>query len=228
MKKILILLLSLLLVFSLAACDNNETPNNDDPLNRDPGTSQNGDQGNSNNSDVNIDFGAIIAGNGDTSTVWGKQDDATKQAIIDEGKASGYDITFGDDGSMNVKDEDGNEYIQKPDGTWTMKFEDGGEAQFGGNWPENEFTKLVPKPSFTLMGANSDEYSFNVGFTNVTVEQIKAYVEELKGAGFTQGERTDEQEVMGMVIYRFTASHPSGYTVNINYASGSSGMSIEK
>ena len=45
MKKIIALLLALMMVFALAACNNNDDPNGDDPLNRDPGTSQTGNQG---------------------------------------------------------------------------------------------------------------------------------------------------------------------------------------
>ena len=49
MKKIIALLLALMLVFALAACNNNADPNGDDPLNRDPGTSQGGTQGGEDN-----------------------------------------------------------------------------------------------------------------------------------------------------------------------------------
>jgi len=74
MKKLLSLLLVLLLTFSLAACTNNE---NTDPSGSDnPGVSQSGenneDQGGE-NSTVNpedIDFAAIMAGNGATDVVW--------------------------------------------------------------------------------------------------------------------------------------------------------------
>ena len=49
MKKIIALLLALMMVFALAACNNNDDPNGDDPLNRDPGTSQGGTQGGEDN-----------------------------------------------------------------------------------------------------------------------------------------------------------------------------------
>ncbi len=45
MKKIIALLLALMMIFALAACNNNDYPNGDDPLNRDPGTSQTDNQG---------------------------------------------------------------------------------------------------------------------------------------------------------------------------------------
>ena len=49
MKKLIALLLALMMVFALAACNNNDDPNGDDPLNRDPGTSQGGTQGGEDN-----------------------------------------------------------------------------------------------------------------------------------------------------------------------------------
>ena len=45
MKKIIALLLALMMIFALAACNNNDNPNGDDPLNRDPGSSQTDNQG---------------------------------------------------------------------------------------------------------------------------------------------------------------------------------------
>ena len=50
MKKLIALPLVLMMVFALAACNNNDDPNGDDPLNRDPGTSQGGTQGGENGS----------------------------------------------------------------------------------------------------------------------------------------------------------------------------------
>lgn len=49
MKKLIALLLVLMMVFALAACNDNDNPNGDDPLNRDPGTSQGGTQGGEDN-----------------------------------------------------------------------------------------------------------------------------------------------------------------------------------
>ena len=116
MKKILLLFLSIVLIFSLIACGNNETPSG----NEGSGTSQTDDNGGENNA-VNpedIDFAAIMAGNGATDVVWGKQDEATKQAIIADAKKDGVDVSFGADGSMTVMDTDGTTMVQKPDGTW--------------------------------------------------------------------------------------------------------------
>ena len=232
MKKILLLLLSVVLVFSLVACGNEETPNPSGSEN--PGVSQSGenneDQGGE-NSTVNpedIDFAAIMAGNGATDVVWGKQDEATKQAIIADAKKDGVDVSFGADGSMTVVDTDGTTMVQKPDGTWTIKDAEGNEGQVGGDWPDNEFTKLVPKPDFELYAASGDDTFFTVAFTNATIEGIRAYAEKLKAAGFNINEEVEDQEVMGMVIYSFTAENADGYTIEITSANGTSALTISK
>ena len=235
--KLFALLLALTLVFTLAACGNG---NNDDPsgsqqgtnapLNREDDTSSTDNQGGE-NSTVNpedIDFASIMAGNGATDVVWGKQDEATKQAIIADAKKDGVDVSFGTDGSMTVVDTDGTTMVQKPDGTWVVKDADGGEGQIGGDWPDNEFTKLVPKPDFELFAANTETDSFSVAFMSATIEQIKDYAAKVKAAGFNINEEVEDQEVMGMVIYSFTAENADGYTVEITYANGTSALSISK
>ncbi len=238
MKKIFAILLTLLLVFSLAACDNGDNPNNDDPLNRTDGTTQGGTNtpgGNTDNPGGNthnpadLDFGSIMAGNGSTSTVWGKQDEATKQQIIAEAKEDGYDVSFGADGSMTVVEiESGTTMVQNPDGTWTIKNDDGSEGQLGGNWPDNEFTKLLPKPDFELLAANTTEDDFSVAFQNVTVEQIRDYVEKIKAKGFTVNAEISDQEIMGMAAYSYQAENADGYAVTVTFTGGTSGVVIEK
>ena len=237
LTKLLALLLTLTLVFTLAACGNS---NNNDPsgsqqgtnapLNREDDTSSTDNQGGE-NSTVNpedIDFAAIMAGNGATDVVWGKQDEATKQAIIADAKKDGVDVSFGTDGSMTVVDTDGTTMVQKPDGTWVIKDEDGGEGQLGGDWPDNEFTKLIPKPDFELFVANTETDSFSVAFTSATIEQIRAYAAKVKAAGFNINEEVEDQEAMGMVIYSFTAENADGYIVEITSANGTSALTISK
>ena len=215
MKKLFVLLLALMMVFSLAACDNDSSD-----------ASRNDDQG---GADIeNIDFAAIMSGNGGTDVVWGKQDAATKQAIIDEARKDGVDISFGADGSMTVVDTDGTTVVQKPDGTWVIKDADGGEGQLGGDWPNNEFTVLVPKPDFELFGASTEAESFTVVFTNASIEQLKDYAAKVKAAGFDINEEVEDQELMGVVIYSFTAENADGYTVEITSAAGTNAMVISK
>ena len=241
LTKLLALLLALTLVFTLAACGNG---NNDDPsgsqqgtnapLNREDDTSSTENQGgtqsgNNNPSNVgDIDIGSIMSGNGSTDTVYGQLDEASKQQIISDLESEGYDVSFGTDGSMTIVDPDGTTMVQKPDGTWVVKDDEGGEGQLGGDWPDNEFTKLIPKPDFELFAANTETDSFSVAFTSATIEQIRAYAAKVKAAGFNINEEVEDQEVMGMVIYSFTAENADGYTIEITSANGTSSITISK
>ena len=234
MKKFLVLMLSLLLVFSLVACDSGDNPNpsgtnNNDPLNRDPGTSQSGNQGCTQGSATSGDVGSMISGIGSSTALYSDMDAASKQAFIAEGARQGLDISFGADGSTTIVDTtDGTTLIQKPDGNWVFSDGQGGEGQIGGNWPNNEYTKLVPKPSFELYAAVIEGETFSVMFTNATIEQIKAYAEQVKAAGFNLNEELTDQNVMGMVIYTFSAENADGYSVEVFSASGTTGLRISK
>ncbi len=212
MKKLFSILLVLIMVFAFVACDES-TENSSEGTTAAP----------------SIDFASIMSGNGSTSTIWGKQDAATKQSIIAEGKKEGLDISFGADGSMTVvDDESGDTITQNADGTWTIKSSDGGEGQFGGNWPENDFTKLLPKPDFSLLAANTTDSEFSVAFQNVTVEQIKDYVEQVKEKGFTLESETTDREAAGMAVYMYKAQNAEGYVVTVTFTSAASGISLAR
>ena len=235
MKKLIALLLALVMVFALAACDSGDAPNNDDPLNRDPGTSQNGGennnetQGGTQSGAASGDVGSMISGIGSSTALYSDMDAASKQAFIAEGARQGLDISFGADGSTTIVDTtDGTTLIQKPDGNWVFSDGQGGEGQIGGNWPDNEYTKLVPKPSFELYAAVIEDETFSVMFTNATIEQIKAYAEQVKAAGFNLNEELTDENVMGMVIYSFAAENADGYSVEVFSASGTTGLRISK
>ncbi len=195
-------------------------PGNDDPEYNDPGNTDIG---------TDIDFGSIMSGGGSSDVIYGELDEATKQLIIAEAQKDGVEVSFGADGSMTVVDATtGDTIVQKPDGTWVIKGSDGSEGQLGGNWPENEFTKLLPKPDFALLAASTTEYDFSVGFENVTAEQVKDYVERVKANGFTLDAETTDQETMGMEIYMYTAKNEAGYTVTVTFTAGISSVVVEK
>lgn len=229
MKKTGIILLAFLLIaiFALSSCGKDSPANKPDdaPLTRDEST---GGATSLSSGTAVPDFASIIAGNGSTDTVWGQQDAAARQQIIDSAKADGYDVSFGADGSMTVKDKDGNVFVQKPDGKWTMQGEDGHSAQLGGDWPDNKFTKLVPKPDFKLAGASTSEDEFSAAFQSVTVEQVKAYAEKVKAKGFTVEPEEEDQNFLGVVVYTYSAYNAEGYRVEVTFASGTGGITITK
>jgi predicted small secreted protein/predicted lactoylglutathione lyase len=228
MKKTILLILALVLTLSLAACGSKDTPSGtgnstDDPLNRPSSststtTPETPTQGNV------PDVGSLIGGNGKLSDY----DAATRQQMIDEARAEGGDLEFKADGSVVYTDPDGSKVIQNPDGTWVWESENGDQGQMGGDWPDNEFTKLLPKPDFALTAANTSDNEFSVAFTGVTVEQVKAYAEQVKAKGFTVNPDLQDQEVMGIVVYTYNAKNADGYTVEITFAAGTTGMIIRK
>lgn len=105
-------------------------------------------------------------------------------------------------------------------GTYTGPFDE--------NWPENEFTKLLPKPDLERYGANGDDSFFTVAFAGATVEQIREYAEKVKEAGFTVDPEVIDGEMMGMTMFSYSASNGAGYTATVNFGSGSSAVSIRK
>ena len=232
MKKqlfgILALIVSITLLISLVSCSSKPSGSVDDdaPLVRDDST---GSTSAPENNAGNVpDFSAIMAGNGGTDTVWGMQDPAARQRIIDAAKADGFDVSFGADGSMTVKDKDGTVFVQSTDGTWTMQGEDGQTARLGGDWPDNEFTRLVPKPGFKLAGASTSDDEFSAAFQSADVGQIKAYAEQVKASGFTVDAEEEDQNVYGVVVYTYSAYNADGYRVEVTFASGTAGITINK
>ena len=236
MKKILAITLVIVLALSiLAACGGgkgggDETlsrpeSGDDSPLSRDD-PNDNGSSEGAGASDSGIDMSAVLSGNGGAALI-SSYDEATKQSFVAQANADGYDVTFGADGSTRIEHrETGEIMIQNADGTWS--FGEDGTLQMGGDWPDNEFTKQVPKPDFAISLAGGEGGSFGITFIDASIEQIKAYVEKVKAAGFTINPETEDMEVSGMVIYSYTAQNADGYIVNVFSASGMTGMSIEK
>ena len=233
MKKTLLIILSLVLVFSLAACggnnNNNSGSGNDTPLNRPDNTSTNTTNRNGPTA-ADFDMDAILSGSGSGALVGG-MDEATKQQFIAEAKADGYDVTFSADGSMTMTDADtGEKIVQKPDGSWSVDAGDGEgsmDISTDGKWPDNELTKLLPKPDFDI-GTTIDTTNSIVVTATATVEQAKAYAEACKGKGFTINEETEDMAMSGMVIFVYTAENNAGYMLSITFTSGSTTIMLEK
>ena len=167
-----------------------------------------------------------MGGSMPTDIIFGRLDEAVKQQIIADAAREGCTVTFDADGTMTVVSPDGFVTIQHPDGSWTYKDNEGSEGQVGGSWPDNEFTKLVPKPGMDIQYAGEDEGEFVVTFAGATLEQIKAYADKLRSAGFTLNEEVEEQEAMGMAFYSFSACNADGYQVELMYTAEISALTI--
>ena len=124
-------------------------------------------------------------------------------------------------------EDDPGEYPQTAGTTQNSTTQNSG-TQISGNWPDNEFTSLVPKPEFTVSLSNTSQYSFTAIFSDTTIEQIKAYVEKVKIAGFNVNADTQDQNLMGVSYYSYQADNIAGYIFVISYSSGYANMTIEK
>ena len=226
MKKLFVLMLSLLLVFSLAACGNNETPNNDDPLNRDPGTSQTDNQGGTQggtNDPADVDIDSILAGNGSSDVIWANQDEATKQTLIDAAKEEGFTVTFGNDGTTTMIDAEGNKNIQNADGTWSYVGKDGSSVNLGGNWPDNDLAKLVPAANFNISASTYYDGNCAITFSGATLDAIKDYVEQVKSAGFDN----DITLTDNAGYYSYQAYDDAGNFAQVFFTSGMGGLNMK-
>jgi hypothetical protein len=97
-------------------------------------------------------------------------------------------------------------------------------------WPGNEFTELIPQPSFSVKieGGGIDSHDFALVFQGASIADIKAYVEEIKKAGFSLDVATDEFQVMGLQFYDFEAENKDGYEIEVFSTNGFAGLSMEK
>ena len=245
MKKKLGIVLALLIALSLVACgkDAGESSKesqgrSDAPLEREDNSSKTkesseakteaGNQSEAQASTEGTGFSSMTDIQSATDVVWGKQDDATRQEIIDAARAEGMDVSFGADGSMTIVDTDGSVLIQNPDGSWTQKDEDGTISQLGGSWPSNEFTKLIPDPGFAVLGLSASDDEFTAAFQGASVDDIKAYADKIKAKGFTVDAEEQDREVYGMTIYTYEAYNDDGYYVSVFFTSGTSGVTVSK
>jgi len=91
------------------------------------------------------------------------------------------------------------------------------DFEFNTIWPENEFTKLLPPPTFETALDEPGEMELAI-ICAANVDQCKDYVESLKKAGYTENENTIDESAFGMIAYIYTASNKEGYTVEVNYS----------
>jgi hypothetical protein len=206
--------------------DASDTPlsRNDTPLSRDDGSGSGSTPSAGDAAGAVPDFGDAIGGTGNLSDY----DTATKQTMIDSVTEDGGDLEFRVDGSVVYTDEDGATTVQNPDGTWTLETEDGGQFDYGsGDWPNNEFTELIPQPDMPVTLAGIKGGVFEAVMAG-TAEQVKAYAEQVKAAGFTKDDETLDQEIVGMAMYSYTAKNAAGYKVEIVFTAGTSLVTVTK
>ncbi|GHT90186.1 hypothetical protein AGMMS49545_02910 [Betaproteobacteria bacterium] len=93
-------------------------------------------------------------------------------------------------------------------------------GQFGGDWPNNEFSReflrLLPKPdmAFSSLSLSLGVEGFSIVFKkDVTPDQIKDYVEQVKKRGFTINAKTQDEP--SRKFFSYEAKNREGYSVDI-------------
>lgn len=211
MKKITWIVLSLLLAISLAACGGNspskdaETrPADNTPLTRTEQeiTSDATEPLSTDNSSMSLeDF--LRGANRNSMT-------AEQIAALEADAAqNGYEIQWQADGSLVIVD-------------------DGNTTSLNGNWPDNAYTKGIPAPDFDILATSDDGSTFTAVFGEVTKEQVAAYAEALKEAGFTVDAETTDQDIAGMVMYYYAAGHADGRLAELVFSGAQSALTISK
>jgi len=97
-------------------------------------------------------------------------------------------------------------------------------------WPDNEFTKDVPKPNFRIVDINDsvEEKLMTIAFQDVDINQVRAYADQLKAAGFTQKPTEFDTAYEGVEYYGYSAYRSSdNHYVSLSVANGYLSMLIE-
>jgi len=103
----------------------------------------------------------------------------------------------------------------------------GDDTVFTAQWPDNQFTRQVPKPSFEVTVGSVTETEFAALGLNTTREQMLAYAKELEKAGFDKNAETTDESAFGLdLFYRYKAGNGKGYEVEISYVPMASTNSI--
>jgi len=129
------------------------------------------------------------------------------------------------EGGDNYIPPEGGDGVQPPadsdpfQNTPPTEFSYGGDSIFTANWPNNEFTKQVPKPNFEVSVGSVNETEFVAIGGGATVEQLRAYAKQLERSGFNKDKSVTDESAFGFTTYFYKAHNGRGYEVEISYVS---------
>jgi hypothetical protein len=145
--------------------------------------------------------------------------------------------SIGADGGVNPQGEDSSMVMQKGEDRTIMRIDDQdkGYGQFGGKWPDDEYTRRIPKPSLPLKFVNfikpSDKLvvmfdpqaGSGLDFeSDATIREMRNYVTQLKARGFTEivTDKKRRVEIVGHEYFIYEAKDPAGYMTRVWCGSG--------
>jgi predicted small secreted protein len=142
---------------------------------------------------------------------------AVKDAISGEGDSSA--ANSGDDGGEEEVAPQSSEEEAEPSA------DEGGEDSAVNNsaWDEYEEFQVLPKPEATLFIAPITD-GYRATLLSVEREYLLEYVEQVKEAGFTENQVTEDDGD----FYSYTADNGGGYKVVVIISNGGGGVDILK
>ncbi|MDR1539313.1 MAG: hypothetical protein LBU32_15210 [Clostridiales bacterium] len=253
MKKAILLLLTMTMILSASACNNGSEPapqvsddtsltleNSGQPEDdvteessegletEEPAESSEPSEDATAETSGTFDINSLITSQGGSALISALGDEE-KQLFIDAAIAAGYNVEFGEDGSMNLSNaQTGDEIIQNSDGTWQTGAAEANSAQTEDIWPDNEYTQLIPKPDFAVTSVLENEGIFTASFAGTEADALRAYVEQLKASGFTVDAQESDTEAEGIAAISYIAKNADGYEVTFASAQGQSSLTVIK
>ena len=157
MKKLLALLLTLALLFSLAACGgggDDKTPSGEDKTQTSSG-------------EMSLEEAAkeIEKITGEPMTA-----DEVKEAMEQLAESTGKEVTAQDLVNMTRELQELDEEMNEGDET--------------AGWPTDGYGALIPEPDWEYRILSNDDKRFLIAYDDVSVDDLKAYAEKLEAAGF--------------------------------------------
>ncbi len=98
----------------------------------------------------------------------------------------------------------------------------------GEDWPDNEYTRQIPRGYFGEQKIMNAENGVAIVSTSASLSDAKGYVISLKNAGFTENVSENDQTIGGMASYMFSADNGRGYRVNVSYTGTVLTVSVSK
>lgn len=165
---------------------------------------------------------------GITDVIYSELDEAEKQAFAEAAKEEGLEVIFNDDNTTTIIYADGTKATQQKDGTYTIE-NDGYEGQIGGEWPENDRTKLIPKPEKgVVLTSDLRDGTAMITLGECTVDDATDYASMLIEKGFDTNVKSDDTMLAeGVFSYRGENTKKKA-VATVNYISDMMMITVSK
>jgi len=88
-------------------------------------------------------------------------------------------------------------------------------------WPTTGLAKKLPEPTFgQLAGVTDTPDEFCAALVDVTQNDLRDYIGQVKRAGFTVNAETSDQECMGVEMYTYSAGNADGLVFTLTGTAG--------